>query len=353
MKKRVLALALACIMAMATLTGCSTSVEGDDVVATVDGTDITVDIVNFYLRYTQAQYETYYAAYLGEDMWNSAAADGMTYAESVKESVLEKIEDMVILENHMDEYGIELTEEELALIDEAVASFDEANTLENKEYISGDAETVERALTLMAIQQKMMFEIYKGADTNVSDEEAAQKRMDYVYYSFTEQNEDGETVDITEEQKAEYKATLETISDGLKEGQDFTTLAEAAGLEVKNTTFDSETVLPADELIAAADALEAEGDATDVVEGEYGYYVAQLVSLFDKDTTETEKETIIMERKQALYESTLEELRKTAEITVHNNVWKHVDISDLSVTMGTAEDIPYTDEIKTDDQVEE
>ena len=67
MKKRLLVLALAGIMTVTTLTGCG-SFKDSDVVATVDDTEITADVANFYARYLQAQYETYYSAYIGEDM---------------------------------------------------------------------------------------------------------------------------------------------------------------------------------------------------------------------------------------------------------------------------------------------
>lgn len=75
MKKRLFALALAGVLAAATLTGCG-SLKGDETVATVDDTKIDADLANFFARYTQATYETYYSAYLGEDKWNSDASDG-------------------------------------------------------------------------------------------------------------------------------------------------------------------------------------------------------------------------------------------------------------------------------------
>ena len=71
MKKRLFALALAGVLAAATLTGCG-SLKGDETVATVDDTKIDADLANFFARYTQATYE-------GEDMCNSDASDGETF----------------------------------------------------------------------------------------------------------------------------------------------------------------------------------------------------------------------------------------------------------------------------------
>ena len=93
MKKRLFALALAGVLAAVTL-------------------------ANFFARYTQATYETYYSAYLGEDMWNSDASDGETYEESVKSSVLKSLEDMILLEKHMEDYDVSITDEDKAKIEE-------------------------------------------------------------------------------------------------------------------------------------------------------------------------------------------------------------------------------------------
>ena len=69
MKKRAVILLLAGVLAAGSLTGCG-GLEDSDVVATVNDTDITADVANFLARYTQAQYETYYAGYMGDDMWS-------------------------------------------------------------------------------------------------------------------------------------------------------------------------------------------------------------------------------------------------------------------------------------------
>ena len=159
---------LAGVLAAGTLTGCSSSVSESDTAITVGDTRITGDVANFYARYTQAQYETYYAGYMGDDMWNSEAEEGQSYEEFVKAQIQEQLEDMVLLEQHMDEYEVSLSDGEKQAIKEAAQKFDEFNALEDKEKISGGKETVERVMTLMSIQEKMMEAIQAGVDTEVS-----------------------------------------------------------------------------------------------------------------------------------------------------------------------------------------
>ena len=350
MKKRLFALALAGVLAAATLTGCG-SLKGDETVATVDDTKIDADLANFFARYTQATYETYYSAYLGEDMWNSDASDGETYEESVKSSVLKSLEDMILLEKHMEDYDVSITDEDKAMIKETTQQFLNDNSLDDKNLVSGNEKTVNRALTLMAVQQKMRTAIQAGADTEVSDEEAAQKSMDYVFISYQTKDDSGNSKDVSDDEKAQLKSQAEAIASGLKEGGDLNALAEEQGATVQTLTFDKDTTSPDEDLIKAADAL-GEGESTDVIETEKGCYVAKVTSLLDRTATDSKKSQIVQERQTKLYDDTLKKWRKKADIKVHKSVWKKVSFQKVSVKMKTETQTPYTDQVQTDDQAQ-
>lgn len=350
MKKRLFALALAGVLAAATLTGCG-SLKGDETVATVDDTKIDADLANFFARYTQATYETYYSAYLGEDMWNSDASDGETYEESVKSSVLKSLEDMILLEKHMEDYDVSITDEDKAMIKETTQQFLNDNSLDDKNLVSGNEKTVNRALTLMAVQQKMRTAIQAGADTEVSDEEAAQKSMDYVFISYQTKDDSGNSKDVSDDEKAQLKSQAEAIASGLKEGGDLNALAEEQGATVQTLTFDKDTTSPDEDLIKAADAL-GEGESTDVIETEKGCYVAKVTSLLDRTATDSKKSQIVQERQTKLYDDTVKKWRKKADIKVHKSVWKKVSFQKVSVKMKTETQTPYADQVQTDDQAQ-
>ena len=350
MKKRLFALALAGVLAAATLTGCG-SLKGDETVATVDDTKIDADLANFFARYTQATYETYYSAYLGEDMWNSDASDGETYEESVKSSVLKSLEDMILLEKHMEDYDVSITDEDKAMIKETTQQFLNDNSLDDKNLVSGNEKTVNRALTLMAVQQKMRTAIQAGADTEVSDEEAAQKSMDYVFISYQTKDDSGNSKDVSDDEKAQLKSQAEAIASGLKEGGDLNALAEEQGATVQTLTFDKDTTSPDEDLIKAADAL-GEGESTDVIETEKGCYVGKVTSLLDRTATDSKKSQIVQERQTKLYDDTVKKWRKKADIKVHKGVWEKVSFQKVSVKMKTETQTPYTDQVQTDDQAQ-
>lgn len=352
MKVRMGICALTGVLVMSSLVGCGSSVDEDAVILTVGNSEITADVANFYARYTQAQYETYYAAYLGDNMWASEAEEGVTYEESVKDGILNQLETMLVLEEHMSDYDIVLTDEEKEVIEEQAKKFDEENALEDKEKVSGSVETVEHVMTLLTIQEKMIDAIQADVDTDVSDEEAAQKSMDYVFFSYDTSDEDETDTESSDETDTDsIKAQAEEFAENVKEGSDFSDYAEEQGLEVTTVTFDSESTNPDAGVIEAADQLD-KGEVSDVIETDAGCYVVKVTSLLDREATEAEKETIIEQRKSDLYTETCEGWLDDVEIDVNESEWKKIDFNQLSVVIKSSETEDYADEVQTDDVAE-
>lgn len=355
--KRAAVLAMAGVLGASCMTGCSGSLDTDAVVATVGGEDITLGVANFYARMQQGQYETYYASMMGttpEEMWSQEYTEGTTLEDETKDSVLEMLEDMYVISQHAEEYDVALTEDEEQAISDAAAQFDADNTDEAKEAVSGYRKDVEKLLELLTIQTKMNDPMREGVDEEVSDEEAAQKSMQYVFFSFTTTDDSGNSAEMTDDEKEELRTTAQNFDDQVKDGEDFEAAAESAGVEVQTTTFDSESTSPDADLISAVDALEAEGDVTDVIETDSGLYVAELTSLLDRDATDQEKENIVEQRRQDQYDSLLEEWRDAADITVNEKVWAKVDFEDQGVTIITsdAEDTESEDASQTDESAD-
>lgn len=329
-------------LALTSLTGC-TSFDNDDAVATVGKEEIPAGVANFYARMQQAQYETYYAPMMGttgEALWQQEMEEGKTYEESTKETLLLNLENLYLIRQHAEEYEVVLTEEDTKAIEEAAKKFDEDNALEEKEAVSGYKKYIEEYLELVTIQSRMDSKMKEGVNEEVSDEEAAQKSMKYVYFPYSTTDADGNTKDLTEDEKKELKKTAETFAETLKESEtkDIDALAAKSGYEVKTTTFDSESSAPNEELVKALDALTTEGDVTDVIESDYGIYVGKLTSLLDREATDAEKTNIIEQRKQEQYDSLLEDWRKETDITENERVWNKIDFEKQGVTVKQSEE---------------
>ena len=336
--KKAAAALMAGSLVAASLTGCGSSADNSEIVSSVGEDQITYGLANFYARIQQSSIEYYYENMMGyavgAEMWASEVSDGVTYEDSTKDSILTYLQDMYLIKQHAEEYGVSLTEEDLTAIDETIATFNEDNSLENLEIISGEEEYVKEYLELMTLAYKMEEPMKEGVNEEVSDEEAAQKSMKYVYFEYTTTDADGNEVDMTDEEKEALKASAEEFTESLKNdpASDIDTLAAASGLEVSTVTFDAETTSPNADLIAAADALAAAGDVTDMIESDYGIYVGVLTSLLDREATDAEKLEIVEERKEEQYQSLLDEWREAVEITVYDEVWAKLDLEDTGVT---------------------
>lgn len=328
------------ILAAVSVTGCGGSMDSDSVVATVGDEDITLGVANFYARMTQGQYETYYAGMMGttgEEMWTQKADGDKTYEESVKDSTMEALQNMYLISQHAADYDVALTDDEKDSIEQTAKQFEKDNTDDARKAVSGYRKNIEKYLELITIQQKMDSKMKEGVDENVSDEEAAQKAMKYVFFSFSKTDDSGNTTELSDDEKEQYKTDAQSLADRVKGGEDISEVAKELGQTAADLTFDSESTSPDKDLIAAADALENEGDVTDVIETDNGIYVAQLTSLLDRDATDQKKASIVEERKQDQYDSLLKEWKDDTDISVNKKVWKKVDFEDLGITIKTSE----------------
>ena len=257
--KRILAAGMCASMAMGLLTGCSSS--NDEVVAKMGDTKLTLGEANFMLRYSQAQTQSYLGAMFGEGtnvFQQDLTGSGQAYGETVKESVLNDLKDMTILEQHMSDYNVELTDEDKAAIEEAAKQFIADNSKDVLKEMSATEETVSRILTLYTIQSKMETAIEADVDTEVSDEEAAQKTIQYAYFTIPET--ESETEDATEAASADESASeTETGTEAVSETETETEAAsESETVAETETEATSET-----EAVSEAASEETSEDTTE------------------------------------------------------------------------------------------
>ena len=333
LKQKSVALLAVAAMALGSLTGCAASVDNSEVVATVGVSKITAGVANFFVRQQQVSVESMFSMYGMEDKsWKMDIGEGKTYEESVKDGVMESLQELYILKNHMADYKVELTKDEEAAIEAAADAFLKANTKEVLEKVSGEKDIIVEVLQLMTIQKKMYDAIVADVDTEVSDKEAAQKAMQYMFYATTSTDQTtGASIPLSDTEKEAKKTEAETFLAKAKENGDLEAYAKEAGTESKKATFDAKSTSPDEAVIKAADALK-KGEFSEVIETESGYYVLQVTSLLDREATDTKKESIVTERQDAKYTEVFEALKEETKISVDEKLWKKISLYGLKVT---------------------
>lgn len=303
--KKIAALCLAGTLAVSVLTGCG--INKNAAAATFsDGTVVTMGVANFAMRYQQAAVDETYRSILGDDVWSQDLyGNGSTMEENVKDSVLDTLHEMYTLKNHMADYSVSLTEDETKEISEAAAAFMEANASDTLKELGASQEIVEEMLSLYKIQSKMRAAIIADADTDVSDEEANMRA--YTMLSFSTSgtyDEDYNYVELTDEEVQEVLEEAEAVYAEISSPADLESVAEAHDKSTSTGTYDADDDSLDEEVKAALDALQ-EGEMSDVVSTDSGYYILRLDAETDEEATESNRESIIEDRQDTMYDDVL------------------------------------------------
>ena len=450
--RKAAALGLIFCMSCMMLAGCGNNgaIDGSKTLMTVNGEDLRLGAASFFAKYEQAQTYMIYNMYFGmTSIFDTAEEDGHTAGEEMKESVLTDLEKMMVIKQHAEEYGVSVTDEQAAQIQEAAKAYIEGNDKAALAKVGASEEDVVTLLELQTIRSSMMDPIVKDVDTEVTDEEAQQTSVTYVRVNVEETTDSA--AESTAESSAESTAASAAESTAASKAESTTasvtestaastaesTAASAAASKVESTTASVAESTPAStaestaasaaestaestaasaaesaaestaeasenkeeteamkeakayaeaiisgiqesEDIAAADmdAIAKEIDENyssatghfstndpssssldaNLVEAVKGlsdgeivdhpvlnvagdaYFVVRVDKVFDEDATNTEKENIVVSRKQTLYDETVDGWLEEAEIKVNEDVWKSVTITDTDpVTLKTPE----------------
>lgn len=330
--RKLLPLLMAAVLGVSALAGCGNSIDADKAGATLDGQEISLGFMNFMARYQQAIYDGQLSSMFGDqtDTWSQELFEQGTDAEtSVKNNVADSIEEFYLLEKHMADYKVEVTDEEMAAMDEAADKFMEDNSKKAVKQLGATKEYVKEMLRLSTIQAKMRNAIHAEVDTEVSDEEAAQKTISYVQVACkSTTDEEGNTVDYTEEEKENIKKQVEDFRKSAKD--DFKAAAESAGYTVSEASFgDKDESYTLDDAVIEAAKKLSEGKLSKVITTDDNYYVVLMDSTFDKEATENKKKSIVTTRKNEHYTEVCDGYKENVKFEINEEEWAKVKFDEL------------------------
>ena len=377
--KKFAAAGLTAAMGVSMLAGCGNKdakIDGTKTAVTINDEAVSLGAVSFQARFQQAYMYQMYSQYFGTTQIFDQVMDESTektYGDQIKESVLENIEELVLIKQHAADYDVALDDEKKAEIEKIAQAYIDENDEKVRAQIGASKEDVVYLLELQTIQDMMREPMAKDVDTEVSDDEAQQTTVTYL--SLAKKTEEDLAADesaadesvsdeslsdesVSEEAKAaqleeankEVKENAEKILADLKASDnaaeaDMTaiaakyddTLTAASGQFTTNDPTD--TTLDASVVEAVADL--KDGEVCDkVIETDTHYYVVRVDKTFAKDETEAKKEQIVKDRKTEAYNNLLEEWKKDADIKVDDKVMATLLITDKApFTLGQDESV--------------
>ena len=313
---RMLVSASACMLAVLSLAGCGrTKVTLEKypttVAATFGDTKIYLDEANYLARSDQYVSEMYYIMYGYDvsDMWQSDLGTGKTMEEYTKTSTMASIYQTYVLKAKAEELGLTLDEDETAKVEETVKS-----TMDNMdeavmEVTNITEDRIRDIVTNNALAMKAYEYAVKDVDTEVSDEEAAQRTISYILVK------DGEDAEAA-------KALAEELKGKVEAGEDMETLAEENECTFMNPTYGEGDY---DNTIGDYGLTLKTGEIGSVYEEGFGWYVVRCDTDFDKEATENEKPAIVEKRKDEAFQSVYAEwLKDMPKFKVDEKVWSQV-----------------------------
>lgn len=323
---RMVAILLALVMVIGVMSGCGNSggkgektSNGNKVLFSYDGTDVTLKKAWIYGKMTAAQYESYYTSYFGENFWTmdmgtDDEGNATNFEDYVKEQVVTQIKQVIVLNNKAEEVECSLTDEDKEQCAEYAKAFAEDES--GKAILAECGATEEDMQEIYeenALASKVQEYMIKDTDTNVSDDEARKTTISRVVFATTKTDDDGNTVDMTDDEKAQVLATAQAAQEELKAGKSIADIAEAQEYTNIDETFaagESEEGEAFEKMLAGM----KDGDITqEVQECDNGYVIAQLTAYTDADATAENKETIIAERQQEKFKEVYDEWTKDLE----------------------------------------
>ena len=390
--KKFAAAGLTAAMGVSMLAGCGNKdakIDGTKTAVTINDEAVSLGAVSFQARFQQAYMYQMYSQYFGTTQIFDQVMDESTektYGDQIKESVLENIEELVLIKQHAADYDVALDDEKKAEIEKIAQAYIDENDEKVRAQIGASKEDVVYLLELQTIQDMMREPMAKDVDTEVSDDEAQQTTVTYL--SLAKKTEEDLAADesaadesvsdeslsdesVSEEAKAaqleeankEVKENADKILADLKASDnaaeaDMTaiaakyddTLTAASGQFTTNDPTD--TTLDASVVEAVADL--KDGEVCDkVIETDTHYYVVRVDKTFAKDETEAKKEQIVKDRKTEAYNNLIDTWKKEADIKVDDKVMATLLITDSApFTLGQDEsvaDVSTADESLADE----
>lgn len=333
---------LAVSLCTASLAGCGNeaSIDGTAEAIVINGESVNLGVANFLLRFQQATMLSYYQMF-GQNtsaIWDTEAEDG-TYGDTFKKDVLESIEKMYLLKEHAADYNISLSEEEISKADAAADEFIAANGEEVLKKLGISKEDISEVLQLYTYQNKMYDPMTADVDTEVSQEESAQTTITYVKVSTagTEKDEDGNVIELSDDEKADKRELAQKVLDQAKvsvdiANADFSTIAKEVdeNLSASTVSYGSDDT-SVDQIVKDAVVAMKDGELNQaVLEGTDGYYVLRLDKALDEEKTEQKKESIIKQRKDDHYNELIDGWLKDSD-TKTTKAWDKVEVKDADV----------------------
>lgn len=276
--------------------------------------------VYVYLTDMQIEYESVF----GNALWTYMNDDGKTMGERLKDNAIANISQIKAMHLLADKRDVFLDEEEIQKALQAAKTYF-GNLKQNEiEVLMVDEENLFEMYKEYALANKVYSYIIKDINPEISDDEARTIIVKNIFLQTYSLNGLSEKITFTEDKKKETYNKIFAIKKRFDAGEDFDTLSSEYSDDKKqsHSIGKGDTTSEYEEVAFSL----AEGETSEVIETENGYFIIQCISSFDLEQTQRNKIKIIEERKKQVFE--MEYLEFVNELPKNMNIecWEKIKL---------------------------
>lgn len=289
----------------------------EDVVFKIEDISCTKPEIMIYLVNTENIYDEVF----GEKIWKVPYENGDVESR-YKETILARISQIKAMNLYAKEIGVSLNEEEKKNISLAANKYYSSLSNEEKQLFNADEELLSNMYSEFAIANKVYEEVTKGVNPEISDDEARTVTIRSILIKTYTIDENGNKIQYSKQMKEDAMKRAYEILARIKAGDEFEILEADYNEDEKSSYSFSRGVMP--KVIEDAAFNIDEREVSDVIESEYGYHIIKVISNFDEEQTDINKQAIVEKRKEEAFVETYDNYIETLTSSINMDLWNSI-----------------------------
>lgn len=289
----------------------------EDVVFKIEDISCTKSEIMIYLVNTENIYDEVF----GEKIWK-VPYDGKDVESRYKETILARISQIKAMNLYAKEIGVNLNDEEKKNISMAANEYFSSLSNEEKQLFNVSEELLYNMYAEFAVANKVYEEVTKGVNPEISDDEARTVTIRSILIKTYNIDENGNKIQYSQQMKADAMKRAYEILGKIKAGEEFEILEADYNEDEKSSYSFARGVMP--KVIEDAAFNLDEGEVSDVIESEYGYHIIKVISNFDEEQTDINKQAIVEKRKEEAFVETYDNYIKTLTSSINMDLWNSI-----------------------------
>lgn len=289
----------------------------EDVVFKIEDISCTKSEIMIYLVNTENIYDEVF----GEKIWK-VPYDDKDVESRYKETILARISQIKAMNLYAKEIGVNLNDEEKKNISMAANEYFSSLSNEEKQLFNVSEELLYNMYAEFAVANKVYEEVTKGVNPEISDDEARTVTIRSILIKTYNIDENGNKIQYSQQMKADAMKRAYEILGKIKAGEEFEILEADYNEDEKSSYSFARGVMP--KVIEDAAFNLDEGEVSDVIESEYGYHIIKVISNFDEEQTDINKQLIVSKRKEEAFVETYDNYIKTLTSSINMDLWNSI-----------------------------